>query len=373
MLIKLPEMIRGSLEGLLEDLKSRESTMGIGLFGSWSRGDAVSSSDVDLLILDSRDFNYDYVERLGVDESFVDLNYIPEKWVRREVPPEIDQRLHEAQVLFDRDGTLTKMKELMSKIYWKPERVDIRTESHLMEADAYMSRAKSARNMEDLQSTSVYSAIGLESLMKILIEVNRLPISNSHFIEALKDSSEMLGMEKFYNDYMEIAGLLNLDKYKVEGMLNSFSTTWNSMIRFIGDNASTLKTLHVKVRNKLNYYGKDSFMRGMQARSKALFDAKQLTEAAHYMSRTLVDMLENYVWLVSAVEGTRFDYTLLFNSLRGSKKTFEDIYTNAVDMLRIGKVSEKVVDESLKKAWEIVLHIRRRRKGLIIEHLEPSS
>lgn len=51
-MIALPEKLRKTLERIVRDLRVREDVYGIGLFGSWSRGDATASSDVDLFILD---------------------------------------------------------------------------------------------------------------------------------------------------------------------------------------------------------------------------------------------------------------------------------------------------------------------------------
>ena len=45
-------------------MRVKENVYGIGLFGSRSRGDAVSSSDVDLLILDKAKLSDEYVERI---------------------------------------------------------------------------------------------------------------------------------------------------------------------------------------------------------------------------------------------------------------------------------------------------------------------
>ncbi|MFB0504680.1 MAG: nucleotidyltransferase domain-containing protein, partial [Candidatus Bathyarchaeia archaeon] len=75
---KLPDAMQSTLDSLVEDLKSQEAITGVALFGSWSRGDAVESSDVDLLIVDKRDFEYEYTERIELDNLLIDLNYVPE-------------------------------------------------------------------------------------------------------------------------------------------------------------------------------------------------------------------------------------------------------------------------------------------------------
>nr|NIR87680.1 nucleotidyltransferase domain-containing protein [Candidatus Bathyarchaeota archaeon] len=94
-LARLPDKLRLVLERIVRSLSRRETVSGVGLFGSWSRGDAAVSSDVDLLVVDGRDFKYEYVARVEYDDFLVDLNYIPKKWVRSSVPPELDQKLYE--------------------------------------------------------------------------------------------------------------------------------------------------------------------------------------------------------------------------------------------------------------------------------------
>jgi predicted nucleotidyltransferase len=360
------ENICGALDGLVADLKSRESVSGIGLFGSRSRGDAVPSSDVDLLIVDKRDFNYEYVERAEIEGFFLDLDFIPEKWIHRMVPPEVDQKLYELEVLYERDATLTKAKDLMLKTYLTPERAEIRTSSYLMEADTYLSRGLSAYYKNDYQSAKVNAAVGLEAVMKILIEVNKLPISNSHFIRALESSTKKFGAHNLYNDYVEISGFSKQDKQRTENMMDSFVALWRAALSFTEANSSAVKTLHIRILNDLNYYGKEGFMKGMLVRAGSLIKDNFLVEAAHYMFHASVSMLENYAWLLSALERTRFDYTSLFQYLKGSKKSPNEIYQKTVEAFGIEEASSLDAEESLRRTKEIILGIRQKRKELIM-------
>ena len=63
-MVQLPDRVRSILEKIVRRLSRRETVSGVGLFGSWSRGEAVMSSDVDLLIVDNEDFDYEFVESL---------------------------------------------------------------------------------------------------------------------------------------------------------------------------------------------------------------------------------------------------------------------------------------------------------------------
>jgi len=369
-LARLPDKLRLVLERVVRSLGRRETVLGVGLFGSWSRGDAAASSDVDLLVVDGRDFKYEYVDRLECEDFLVDLNYIPKKWVAGSVPPEIDQKLYEMIVLYDREWLLANTKDWVSRTYWKPERVGIRTEVHLVESDIYLSRAASACGRGDFQSACVFAGMGLESMLKILVEVNLLPISNTSFIRVLERSARELECSKFFAAYLAVSRLHMLDCGDAERRVGLFTAAWDDVSFFMKDNASVLDSLHFKVRSKLGYYGNPGFLRGMVARSQEIIDAGLYAEACHYVLRVLVDLLENYAWLASAVEGVRLDYTTLFRSLRGLKETPTRVFETAVEAFGVGNVSRGEAEGVLNLARETALDVRRQRKDLIRRFIE---
>lgn len=369
---RLPEKIRRTLEKLVQKLREQEAVSGIGLFGSWSRGDADPSSDVDLLIIDEQNFDYEYVDRLEPDGLFIDLNYIPKKWIIGLVPPEIDQRLHELYILYDRDWSLANAKLWMSKAYRKPERVDVRTEAYVVESDIYLSRATSAHARGDFQSACIFAGIGVEFMLETLIELSLLSISNSRFIRALEESAEKLEMPEFFNDYLTIARLSKLDRCDVEKKIGLVKDTWGDAATFMRGNASTLNSLHFTVRTMLGYYGKRSFLKGMVDRSYTLLDQGMYAEASHYVLHTLIGMLENYAWLTSADEGIKLDYTILLRSLRGSKET-RGVYENAVEAFDVNDVDRKEADKTMRLAKETILNVRRQRKDLINRFIRSSA
>ena len=362
---RLPENVQSVFEGILEDLRSRESVVGIGLFGSWVRGDAVPVSDVDLLVIDSRDFDYEYVERAEIDGVFLDLDYVPEKWILKQFPPEIDQKLDEVEILYDRDGKFARAKSLMSKMRWTAERVEIRTGDYLMEADTYLSRGISALNKDDFQSAKVNAAIGLDAIMKLLVEVNKQPFSNSHFIRTLESSTRKFGTTNLFEDYLELTMPAKLNRQNTEKKLASVSDMWNETIGFVKASSPLVETLHVRVRNDLNYYCKESFLKGLQARAISLIKDGLYFEAMHYMFRASISMLENYVWLLSNLEGGRFDYTDLFRRMKSSRVSPEGVYENAVEAFELREITRREAEETLRRTKQIVLGIRRKRNELI--------
>ncbi|MEM2027713.1 MAG: nucleotidyltransferase domain-containing protein [Candidatus Bathyarchaeia archaeon] len=363
--MSLPSKFRGALEPFIEDLKSRETVSGIGLFGSWSRGDAAPSSDIDILIVEDRDFDYERVERIEVEGCLVDLTYVPKRWISYSIPAEIDQKIYELQVLFDRDGSLRRARDLMAKVYWRPERVEIRTETYLIEADAYLSRARLALHRNDYQSVKVNSVRSFRSIMKILLEVGRKTISNSSFTRNLEGASKSLGMHPLYENYVSLAGFLELNKADVKTMLSSLSSTWRGMINFVKENSSFLKEMHPKIGVKVNYYGREEFLKGLMARASSLIDEATPIEAAHYIYHTLADALENHIYFICVVEGVKFDYATMMKCLGESKKSPIETFQGAVDVLRVKDISSQDAEKILESASEAVAGIRQKRKDLI--------
>jgi len=364
-LVRLPEKIRGVLEKLVRDLGQRETVLGVGLFGSWSRGDAVVSSDVDLLVVDKQNRSCEYVERLELGDVLFDLNYVPLKWVLGQVPPQIDQKLFETHVLYDRDWSLTNTKDWMAKAFRKPERVNIRSEAYLVDADVYVSRAASACARGDLQSAVVFASVSLESFLKTLIEVSVLPVSNSHFVRALEESCKKLGLQGVFANFIKVSMLDGVSYREADKKLGLFRVVWSDISSFLKDHALGLDSVHFKVKSKLNYYGKPAFLRGMIARGEAIINSGAYAEACLYVSRTLIDALENYAYLASAAEDTRLDYTALFRSLRGLRETSPRVYEAAVEAFDVRDISRKRAEDTLKLAKETLLHLRRQRRDLV--------
>lgn len=359
----LPERLSGVLGGLLDDLKAREVILGFGLFGSWSRGDASPTSDVDLLVVEGRDYDYDYIERIEVDGCLLDLNYISRYWITK-MPPEIDQKVYELQVLFDRDGSLTKAKNLISRVYWKPERIELRTESHLFEADSYLSRARQALNRGDYRSAKVNAIRSFWALVKILMEAGRKLILSSSFIRNLEPACRSLDMYALYKSYVDVAGFEKLSKSDVKLMFDSLLSVWGGIIKFITSISPLPKDVHPKLGAKLNYYGREPFLKGLRARVNGILEDSP-TEAANYIVHTLIDALESYVYIASTIEGVRFDYATILKHLSELKRSPSDVYYGAIKALRVEDVSSREAENALKAVADAALTIRQKRRELI--------
>jgi len=363
---ELPENIQRTLMNIIEDLKPRESVRSIGLFGSWSRGDATPSSDVDLLVVDGRNLSYEYVERAEIDNVFLDLNYIPEKWILQEFPPEIDQKIYESKTLYDPDGTLERAKNTMQKIMWLPERVEIRTSSYIVKADTLLSRGLSAYGREDYQSAKLNATLGLEIAMRIVMDVTKTPFSNSRFIRALEGSVNKLDLREFYDCYLEVTGLSNINRRNADAIFKTFKEVWSVITDFVEANSSTAKNLHEKILSNLNFYCKRSFLRGIITRTESLLQDNHV-EASHYMLKSSASMLENFAWLLAEIEGIQFDYTRLIGYLKNSKISPKKVYDDAVEILMIKDVSLQDAQAALEKSRETILKIRDMRRELIAE------
>ena len=366
---KLPEKIRRTLEKVVKQMRTKENIHGIGLFGSWSRGDASQSSDVDLLIFDNGNFGHEYVERVEIAGLLIDLDCVPKQWIHGPIPPEIDQKIYEMQILYDRDWSLANTKLLMAKSYGSPERVDIRTEAHIIDSDIYLSRATSAFSRNDFPSAHLFAIVALENILKVLAEVNLKPISNSNLVKTLEISASKLQMRELFNDYLKIVDLDKVHTEDAEDKLKLFKIIWDEINSAVSDNHQTLDSAHFKVKTALKYYLNSAFLQGVIMRASDLFDSGKLIEGAHYLKGILLPILENYVWLKTSTDRLVIDYTTLLRSFESIEANNPKNYRNVIKFLNLTEIDKTAASKTIEKTREIVLKIRRQRKVLIKNNL----
>jgi predicted nucleotidyltransferase len=361
----LPEKIRKTLEKVVAEMRAAENVYGIGLFGSWSRNDATTSSDVDLLILDQGSFSYEYVERIVVGGLLIDLDHVPKRWIHGPIPPELDQKLYEMQILYDRDWSLNDTKILMAKSYCSPERVDIRTETHVIDSDIYLSRATSAFSREDFRSAYFFATVALENILRVLVEIASEPFSNSRFIERLEASAAKLGMRDLFNEYLEVAELDEADDASARDKLRFFRIVWDEMKVTAKQGAQVLESSHFKVKTKLNYYLDPAFLQGVAVRTNFIVDSGKVVEACHYLNSVFLDIVENYVWLKSSIDKMKIDYTTLIRSLESLEEKNPKNYGYILKFLNLSSVTKPDAAGVIEKSREIILEVRKARKVLI--------
>lgn len=367
-----PEKIRRTLEKMVKSMKTKEDFYGVGLFGSWSRGDATTASDVDLLILNKANIKHEYVERIETDGLLIDLDHVPKQFIHGPIPPEIDQKLYEMQILYDRDWSLASTKLMMTSAYRSPERVDIRTENHIINSDVYLSRSTSAFARDDFLSARLFATVALESILKVLVEIASEPFSNSHFLERLEKSTAKLGMGDLFFDYLEISRLNRVDDAGVREKLKLFKTVWDEINAAKSQNLQTLESAHFNVKTQLHYYLNPAFLQGAIMRTSLLLDSEKAAEASHYLDSILLETVENYAWLKSLIDDVRIDYSTLMRSLESLEEKNPRNYKHIVKFLNLGEVDKSEALSAIEKTRKITLKIRRERKVLIKSHLTKS-
>ncbi|MEM1536643.1 MAG: nucleotidyltransferase domain-containing protein [Candidatus Bathyarchaeia archaeon] len=370
--VRLPEKVRRALEKIVRELTAREDVYGLGLFGSWSRGDAAATSDVDLLILTKSDIPEEYVERIVADGLMIDLNFIPMKWVQGPLPSELDQKLFEAQILYDRDWTLTNIKMLMVKTYSSPERVDIRTNAHAVEADIHLSRATSALSKGDNLSAWLFASTALENVLKILLEIALQPISSSHFIEKAEAATEKLGLREVFADYMETTGLYAANKSLAEEKMRLFKSLWDEMYITVKQNSQTVEKAHFMAKTRLKYYFNPAFMQGVILRTTSIINAENYAEAVHYLESTFITMLENYAWLKSSIEKQPIDYTTLVHSIETLERANPKIHQDTAKLLGLANIDKTRAHIIVERAKKDMVRLRKEKKHLIKTHILKS-
>lgn len=360
-MVGLPEKIRRTLEKQVAELQIRETVYGVGLFGSWSRGDAAASSDIDLLILDKGDFAYEYVERLEVNGLFIDLNHIPKRWLSGLIPPEVDQKLYEMQILYDRDWSLNNARLLMAKSYGSPERVGIRTEAHVVNADIYLSRATSAFSRDDFKSAYLFATVALEIILRVLFEIALEPFAVSRFVEKLEVVLAKVGKAELFNDFLEMTKLNRVNDDVAREKLRLFKLIWDEMKVAVKQNVRVFESLHFKVRTNLDYYLNQAFLQGFVLRAESLIVSGKVSEACHYLNSVFLDVFESYMWLAAAVAKVRIDYSTLMRSLEVLERRHAKNYDGVVRFLGLDDKDKFEAAEVIDRTKRIVLELRKER------------
>jgi predicted nucleotidyltransferase len=364
--------VRKTLEKLVRELEAKGNASGVGLFGSWSRGEATSASDIDLLILDDSNLKDEYVERITPSDLMVDLDHVPKQWINTVIPPDMDQKLYELQILFDRDWGLANTKLLMNKSYVSAERVSIRTEAHVVDSDIYLSRATSAFSREDYRSAYLFSAVALESILKVLVEIALQPFSNSHFVERLETSTARLGVPHLFTEYLNMARFEEINASIAKEKLRLFRLIWDEMNDIVRRHPQKLEPSHFRIRTGLKYYLNPAFLQGIVMRSNFMIDNEKLVESLHYLEAVFLTIVENYAWLKSSIDRIKIDNTLLLRSLENLEKKNPKNYEHIVDFLDLKNIERLDAARAIRKTKEIMLRIRKDRKVLIKNHLTKS-
>ncbi|MEM2547230.1 MAG: nucleotidyltransferase domain-containing protein [Candidatus Bathyarchaeia archaeon] len=366
---KLPENIRKTLEKIVKDMALREDIHGLGLFGSWSRGDADASSDVDLLVITRGSIEDEYVERIVVNDLFLDLDFIPLMWIHGPIPVEIDQKLYEAQILYDKDWALANAKLLMAKFYGSPDRLDMRVQSHIIDSDIYLSRATSAFSKGDFRSAMLYARIALEKALRILMEITFEPFSNSRFVEKVEASTKKLQMPQLFEEYLEIAKLNMLNDGVVGEKVELFKKIWDEMSFIVKQRPKTLEKMHFKIKAELKYYLSPAFLQGVTRRAKSLKDSKKFSEATHYIYSAFLPMAENYALLKASGKGKKIDYTCLVGALESLEKNNPRNHQNTLKLLNLTDVDKVETAKVIKRVRETARKIRYEKKHLIRNYI----
>jgi hypothetical protein len=269
------------------------------------------------------------------------------------------------QVLYDRDWSLTNTKLLMDKCYASPERVEIRTEAHVIDSDVYLSRATSAYSRDDYPSAYFFAVVAFEAILKVLVEIALEQSSNSRFVEKVGASTAKLERQRHYSAYLRLARLDKVDSLEAREKLRLFKMVWDEAHILADENPGILQSAHFKVRTKLEYYLNLAFLQGLMMRATSLIDSGRLAEVFHYLDVISLDVLENYVWLKALIGNVRVDYTTLMRSLRILEKKNPRNYDSAVQLLDLKDVDKALAANVIAEARGVILQTRRERKVLI--------
>lgn len=361
----LPQAAQPFLPKIVRKLSIQENVCSLGVFGSWTRGDAIPESDLDILIVDRRGIDIEFTERVEFDSLLVDFNYIPRSWIVGRVPPRLDQKLFEVHILYDSDWRLTNAKDWMLNAYRSPGRVNVRAENQILEADIYLSRAASGYVRRDYESTYIYTIMAMEAAANILIDIIGLPISPRRFLKNLREAATKTEMRGVYTGYLKIANLQVTRKEEALKQLQLFQTCWSELSHITKKYSQNIEKLHFETKAKINYCSNPLFAKGVTTVATATIDLGSTSEAVHYLLVNLLETLESYAWVAATREKLRPDYSMLLRGIKGVSEKTPIIYESAIKAYKLQDLTPIEAEETLNFAKDFILAIRRNRKKLI--------
>lgn len=363
---EIPRGISSIIGKFVDDLSEQATVTSIGLFGSWSRYDASPSSDFDILVVDSRGFDYEFNERVEYDGAIMDITRIPRKWVDEVVNPDVDHMLHETLILYDPSGMLKQAMDWTETNYRTPGRVEVRTEQHLTSADTYLSRASTAMVREDLETAALFSDMSLDPVGNVIMEVAGYPITRSAFIWNLRRACERINMIGTYKVIINNRRLGGLEKADVFRQLERFEGLWRRISNFMGDNREVVENLHDRLRGEISYLTGPTMLGGLFARAEEMINQNNFIEAANYMRGWLLPLVEAYAWLIASKRGSKLDYTSLFRTIRHHEGA-ASIIDAAAEIYNVSNIETNAVRQEIETSRSVIAHIRKNRRDLIEE------
>ena len=361
----LPEKIRKALPKIVRELHSQNTVSSMGLYGSWSRGDAVPASDLDILVVDRSDQEMEHVERMEIDGIPVDYNHVPRKWLVEALPPFLDQKLFETNVFFDSDWSLTVAKNWIQKLYRNKGRIEIRTNNFLLDSETYLSRVSSALARKDYESASLFIPFSVEPLAKIFLEIVGLPFSSSRLLRNFRLATEMLRKPSLFTSFLKLSNIQRCGKEDARTALGLLRKSHDVLSKEILGNEDLLRNLHRSSRASIQYHSDPRFMSGVAARVEAMIDSGETEEALLYCRRLLTYFFEDQGILVSAKEGTKIDYSVLTRQLKGVGEEANSMYEIAQESFGLKAIDPETVRENVKFARDMIRSLGREKNLLI--------
>ncbi len=90
--------------------------------------------------------------------------------------------------------------------------------------------------------------MALDNILTVLMEIALEPISNSQFIQKLEESTEQLGMQNLFSEYLAITELNEVDDASVEGKLKVRKVIWDETSFAAKQNLQAFEFSHFNVK-----------------------------------------------------------------------------------------------------------------------------
>jgi hypothetical protein len=225
-----------------------------------------------------------------------------------------------------------------------------------------LSRASAALSRGDPETASAYVGAGMGVVAVVLMDVAGVPVTRRHLVWGLRRACVKLGLMDVYRGFLGLWGVSGVGRGEAAEAVEAFKATWAGVSGFVSGHGGVLGGLHGKVRRDVEYLTREPVLEGVLARAGEMMAVDGYVEAVVYLRGWMLPLLEGFAWMVSAVEGEKYDYTSLF---RVVGRVDEGIREGALGVLGLSGVEERAAGDALAGARGLVGDLRLDRRRLI--------
>jgi predicted nucleotidyltransferase len=346
------------LDSFVKKVSDIETVMGIGLFGSWARYEFSLRSNVDILIVDESDRNFDFNELLEFENFIFDVSRIPLVKLRKIVMPSMDHLLYGMHILYDPKKVLERVKKFEEEKFRTIGRIELRFENKVVTADSRLSRASSALSRKNFETALLFSFFSISPIAEVLIDLAGLPLTTKSMIWNLRRACEKLDDLETYNKIIKNLNLYGADKNGVLKNIKISQEIWHSMSEDIIEKYDKINNVPDNINHNIKYLTNALMTKKINFEIADFLKNNNFFDAIYRLRFHLFRLIVFYARIITLNKGNKFDYTSIFKTI---KESTQEIHEQALQIFGFINYDPKKIRKIYEENRSFIMKFRKQR------------